>query len=46
MSEKELSIYFAGLAHLFLVSAAQIGIAHEIRLDVNLIIFHPDFKNL
>jgi hypothetical protein len=37
---------FAGLAHLFPVSATQIGIALEIRLDVNLILFHLDFKNL
>jgi hypothetical protein len=37
---------FVGLAHLFPVSATQIGIALEIRLDVNLILFHLDFKNL
>jgi hypothetical protein len=39
-------LYFAGLARPFPVSTTQIGIAHEIRLDVNLILFHPDFKNL
>jgi hypothetical protein len=39
-------LYFASLARLFLISVTQINIAHEIRLDVNLILFYPDFKNL
>jgi hypothetical protein len=36
-------LYFAALACLFTVSTAPIGIVSQIRLDVNLIIFHLEF---
>lgn len=39
----EALLYFAALAYLFTVSTAPIGIASQIRLDVNLIIFYLEF---
>jgi hypothetical protein len=43
LCQKEALIYFAALAYLFTVSTAPDRLVSQIRLDVNLIIFHLEF---
>jgi hypothetical protein len=43
MHRKKALLYFTVLAYLFTVSTAPIDIVSQIRLDVNLIIFHLEF---